>query len=142
MDELEKGRLRNLMDNVYLSEKVSNHSSGFGFGLTISNILAKRILSERHITNEMTEAEIETYTPGIHFTSSKGIGSEFRFFINITDSESIVAQSSKSTSGVSEADKQAAPKRHYQKIKVHTHTFCFRFSFRNNSNNLTKNNLI
>lgn len=47
MDEQEQNRLSDLLDNVYLADKVSSHTSGFGFGLTISNILAKKILFSR-----------------------------------------------------------------------------------------------
>lgn len=44
MDEKEVDRLNSLLRNSSLAEKVSPNSSGFGFGLTISNILAKKIL--------------------------------------------------------------------------------------------------
>ena len=46
----------------------------------------------------MTDAEIEQYTPGIHFTSEKDVGSEFRFFINVSDGDSVIAQSISLTS--------------------------------------------
>jgi len=56
--------------------------------LTISNILAKKILFQRSGENH---EELEENKPGIHFTSQKGVGSEFRFYINTTDGENIVA---------------------------------------------------
>lgn len=89
MDEEEKQRLNRLLDNNSLAEKVSVHSSGFGFGLTISNILAKKILFQRE---ENAQNALEEDLPGIHFTSQKNVGSDFRFYINTMDGESIVAK--------------------------------------------------
>ncbi|EAR97267.2 response regulator receiver domain protein (macronuclear) [Tetrahymena thermophila SB210] len=97
MDEEEQLKLRQLLDNIYQSQKVSKHSSGFGFGLTISNILAKKLYSTHNSFYEgnaqASYIQKEEYQPGIHFTSKKNVGSEFRFYINATDSEKLVENS-------------------------------------------------
>ncbi|KAL4498633.1 hypothetical protein ABPG72_019751 [Tetrahymena utriculariae] len=97
MDEEEQLKLRQLLDNICQSQKVSIHSSGFGFGLTISNILAKKLYSTHNSFYEgnaqSNSLQKEEFQPGIHFTSNKNVGSEFRFYINATDSERLVENS-------------------------------------------------
>ncbi|KAL4481186.1 hypothetical protein ABPG73_016199 [Tetrahymena malaccensis] len=120
MDEEEQLKLRQLLDNIYQQQKVSIHSSGFGFGLTISNILAKKLYSTHNSFYEGNAQSgsvlKEEYQPGIHFSSKKSVGSEFRFYINTTDSEKLVENS------ISSADKNIQ-KSKTQKFRINEYEY-------------------
>lgn len=52
MNHKEQKKLKKLLNGKLLQSKVSPNSSGFGFGLTISNILTEKIM-ERNYCNSI-----------------------------------------------------------------------------------------
>ncbi|KAL4506633.1 hypothetical protein ABPG72_000204 [Tetrahymena utriculariae] len=65
----EQQKLKLLLDGKQIQDKVSANSSGFGFGLTISSILARKI-SKRNQNNN------------IQFSSKQNQGSSFWFYLD------------------------------------------------------------
>ncbi|KAL4445161.1 hypothetical protein ABPG74_021974 [Tetrahymena malaccensis] len=92
MDDEEQKALTRLLQEGVSENRISPNSSGYGFGLTVSNKIALKLNDE--ITYEKTkqpeskkQKKLNQNQQGLYFESIPKKGSKFWFFINVEKSE-------------------------------------------------------